>query len=150
MSKDLLLIDGLSNFELLELQEELDAKEIPATVESPGALDPAATSKNFEFVSTAILVINVSIVAIKLITLWYKKKKEKNALLKPILKMQLSNGAILHFNGHGQVIKIQFPDGTLIEINPTNPDETKERLENAGEISDVVKTTLEIIKETLA
>jgi hypothetical protein len=77
MKNDFLILDGLSPLDMISLQKALDDEQIWHKDISQPVDRQQTIGKNFEPVSTIVLAIAITNVAISVISLWLKHRADK-------------------------------------------------------------------------
>lgn len=148
MSQNQVIIDGLPNYDLLQLQEDLD-KESITSKKLTAKQTEQVIGKSYEFVSTTLLLINVTTIVLNVVRVWWLKKKKENSNPPIVLTIQMANGTSIFINTKGEIKKIYLSDGTVIAVCEINKDEREEKLkkiEGYGEILKSIKEITEVFK----
>lgn len=128
MEKATLIIEGLSKLERLSLESQLEKNKIDyQNIPEENIQAMKDLGRHYEFVSTAIIVIGITNVALKLIKIWLDNRPKKPS--KP-------------------TIIVKFPDGTIFTMENGEPKMSEESAGNKiDSYTDVLESIQDVFKE---
>lgn len=145
MSQDQLIIDGLPNFDVIQLQEELEESNIVSEKVTPNQIEQEI-GKSYEFLSATLLVLTITNIALNVLKIWWLRKKNEEAIPRIALTIKVVDGTLIQIDMKGQIRQIVFPDGTTIAVGTLQKEEKEEALKKIDSYSEIIKSVLEIIK----